>query len=66
MYSDCYIFILFFQIGSILSMEDINLDHWRGPNNDMHLAIKITNAYKAYQSTVVLNGLNMNVEKGTM
>lgn len=48
-------------------MEDVNLDHWPGSSSGTNIAVKITDAYKAYNSTaVVLNGLNMNVEKGTM
>ncbi|XP_001950287.1 ABC transporter G family member 23 [Acyrthosiphon pisum] len=48
-------------------MEDINLDHVRETSNDINLAVKITDAYKAYNSAaVVLNGFNMNVEKGTI
>lgn len=50
-----------------LKMEDINLDHVRETNSDINLAVKITDAYKAYNSAaVVLNGFNMNVQKGTM
>jgi len=50
-------------------MEDVNLDDLRGgPGaNDMSLGVKITDAYKAYSSAiVVLDGFNMNVRKGTM
>ncbi|CAI6352188.1 unnamed protein product [Macrosiphum euphorbiae] len=48
-------------------MEDINLDHVRETSSDINLAVKITDAYKAYNSTaVVLNGFNMNVKKGTI
>jgi len=61
-----YIDIFFFKVIN-LKMEDINLDHVRGTNSDINLAVKITDAYKAYNSSaVVLNGFNMNVEKGTM
>lgn len=48
-------------------MENINLDHVRETTSDINLAVQITDAYKAYNSTaVVLNGFNMNVKKGTM
>lgn len=49
-------------------MEDVNLDDLRGPGaNEMSLGVKITDAYKAYSSTiVVLDGFNMNVRKGTI
>jgi len=49
-------------------MEDVNLDDFHRPGtNDMNLGVKITDAYKAYSSTaVVLNGFNMNVNKGEM
>lgn len=49
-------------------MEEVNLDRLRASAiTDNKLAVKITNAYKSYSSDVViLNGFNMNVEKGTM
>lgn len=49
-------------------MEDINLDNMSATaGNDKNLAVKITNAYKAYNSsTIVLNAFNMNVHQGTM
>ncbi|KAF0752608.1 ABC transporter G family member 23-like [Aphis craccivora] len=48
-------------------MEEINLDHVQETNDDVNLAVKITDAYKAYNSAaVVLNGFNMNVQKGTI
>lgn len=48
-------------------MEDINLDHVHENNSDVNLAVKITDACKAYSSSsVVLNGFHMNVKKGTM
>jgi len=48
-------------------MEEINLDHVHETSGDVNLAVKITDAYKAYNSSaVVLNGFNMNVQKGTM
>lgn len=48
-------------------MEEINLGHIQETNDDVNLAVKITDAYKAYNSAaVVLNGFNMNVKKGTM
>lgn len=48
-------------------MEDINLDHMCATSNDKNLAVKITDAYKSYNSaTVVLSGFNMNVQTGTM
>lgn len=48
-------------------MEDIDLENTPAPSNDKYLAVKISNAYKTYSSTVVvLDGFNMNVEKGTM
>lgn len=48
-------------------MEEINLDHVQETSDDVNLAVKITDAYKAYNSAaVVLNGFNMNVQKGTI
>lgn len=49
-------------------MEDINLTYGdTAHSSNRQLAVGITNAYKAYSSTIiVLNGFNMNVEKGTM
>lgn len=49
-------------------MEDVNLDDLHGPGvDDVNLGVKITDAYKAYNSNaVILNGLNMNVKKRTM
>ncbi|XP_026822728.1 ABC transporter G family member 23-like [Rhopalosiphum maidis] len=48
-------------------MEEINLDHVHETSGDVNLAVKITDAYKAYNSSaVVLNGFNMNVQKGTI
>lgn len=49
-------------------MEEVNLDRLRGTTvTDVKLAVKITDAYKSYSpEVVILNGFNMNVEKGTM
>jgi len=48
-------------------MEEINLDHVHETSGDVSLAVKITDAYKAYNSSaVVLNGFNMNVQTGTI
>lgn len=49
-------------------MEEVHFNHTHGTNsNDDNLALKITDAYKAYSSdAVILNGFNMNVNKGTM
>lgn len=59
----------YFSVGAVqtLKMEEINLDNSRTANSDSNLAVKITDAYKAYSaSVVVLNGFNMNVKQGTM
>jgi len=63
MYTD----ITFFLTVINLKMEDINLDHVHETSSHLNLAVKITDAYKSYNSAaVVLNGFNMNVKKGTM
>lgn len=60
------IFIFLFLV-EILKMEEVNLSSANyATNNEENLLLKITNAYKSYSDCVVLNGLNMNVEKGTM
>lgn len=49
-------------------MEEVHFDRTHNTTtNDDNLALKITDAYKAYSSdAVILNGFNMNVNKGTM
>ncbi|XP_050538616.1 ABC transporter G family member 23-like [Daktulosphaira vitifoliae] len=46
-------------------MEDIILDSTH-ISNDEHLMVKITNAFKKYDTTTVLNGFNMSVSKGVI